>query len=131
MTFIKSFSKYKNRNWMVVFILLVVSTLYTIHFATRRSYDYPYKLKSDVKLTSGLIPNTTNIFLYSEKSVGHFPCVETQTTPSFLVCIYSRLVDQYVSPELEDTGVWEPCITRIFQQVIQLLYSSCMLVCKK
>ena len=47
-----------------------------------------------------------------------FNCVRTATKPPTTVCLYDVFRDVYISHDLQETGVWEPLVTRDFLDVL-------------
>ena len=43
-----------------------------------------------------------------------FNCVKTITNPPTTVCLYDVYRDMYISHDLQETGLWEPLVTRDF-----------------
>lgn len=46
-------------------------------------------------------------------------CLNTRTRPSFIVCIYDTGQDIFISKSLQSSGLWEPKMTKLFQQALR------------
>lgn len=47
-----------------------------------------------------------------------FNCVRTTTKPQTTVCLYDVYRDVYISHDIQETGIWEPLVTRDFLDVL-------------
>ncbi|KAK2153876.1 hypothetical protein LSH36_282g02013 [Paralvinella palmiformis] len=57
------------------------------------------------------------------KDIG-FPCVQTSTRPSTMVCIFDEWSDMYISHDILYTGIWEPKVVKDFQEVLSKTHGS-------
>lgn len=55
---------------------------------------------------------------------NNWTCVNTSTRPSFPICVYDPTEDRYVSAQLLSEGVWEPNITKLFQEALRYYPSA-------
>ena len=110
-------SLYKNCKYIIFcFVFFIILT--EIFYFKMRNHKYPYKPPKTRRPLIGSEPSTNNMKLISvENPTSDLPCFHTVTDPSFVVCIYSRFVDEFISRDLEESGVWEPCISKVFQKV--------------
>lgn len=46
-------------------------------------------------------------------------CITTQTKPSFIICTYDKNLDKFISNSLQSSGLWEPKMTKLFQEVLK------------
>lgn len=47
-----------------------------------------------------------------------FQCIQTETSPSFHICVYYEYEDVFISGALWSSGVWEPYITNVLQMAL-------------
>lgn len=55
----------------------------------------------------------------TEEAEDSMPCLETNTAPSVNICTYEPRKDKFVSAMLNNEGVWEPEITKLFQAALR------------
>ncbi|KAK2188193.1 hypothetical protein NP493_140g00010 [Ridgeia piscesae] len=120
---------YRCRTYGRYFLLsiIVVCVVHTL-ISTRRAHPYDRNgAVSDFRLGGELVTSRRrefrpvkhcNIVNLTAPVDEEFNCVRTSTKPPTTVCLYDVFRDVYISHDLQETGVWEPLVTRDFLDVL-------------
>ncbi|RUS69798.1 hypothetical protein EGW08_022444, partial [Elysia chlorotica] len=79
-------------------------------------------LGAPVGLPKWLRPVDIDTFKHTVKPDAPLPfnCTKSKSTPGFRICVHSKERDKYISAALLSSGVWEPFVTRVYQQALVL-----------
>lgn len=108
-------------NLLLLYALLIISAI-----VTRHNLQYPFQVLMPMNVSSyerrnDFHTSNSSIELYDITGPikADFKCVQTRTTPSTTVCLYSQFQDIYISHDLEFTGRWEPQVLNDFLEVLR------------
>lgn len=111
-------------NLLLLYALLIIGAI-----VIRQNLQYPFEVLKFQLRTNVSSNEKLNHFHGSNSSIeiydvtglikADFKCIQTRTTPSTTVCLYSQWHDVYISHDLEFTGWWEPQVVNDFLEVLR------------